>query len=69
MKIVIANMVLHNYIKRYSQNHDHFDETMDEPNHNISKHISNIAYHEESYDTIDNTTYDIIILRDDIAVS
>ena len=40
VKIVIAIMALHNYIRRYSQNHDHFDGTMDKPSHNISEHIS-----------------------------
>ena len=38
----------------------------DEPSHGISKHI---ASHKESYETIDRTTQDIIILRDGIAVS
>ena len=32
-------MALHNYIRRYSQNHDHFDEIMDEPSHSISEHM------------------------------
>ena len=43
VKIVIATMALHNCIRRYSQNHDNFDETMDEPIHNISEHISNMV--------------------------
>ena len=59
VKKVIATMALHNYIRRYSQNRDHFDEITDEPSHSIS----------ESYETIDNTTQDIIILRGGIAAS
>ncbi|KAH9800668.1 DDE Tnp4 domain-containing protein [Citrus sinensis] len=59
VKKVIATMALHNYIRRYSQNHDHFDEIMDESSHSIS----------ESYETIDDTAQDIIILRDGIAAS
>ncbi|KAH9792922.1 DDE Tnp4 domain-containing protein [Citrus sinensis] len=66
VKIVIATMALHNYIRRYSQNNDHFDEMMDEPSHSISEHI---VSHEESYETIDSTTQDIIILKDGIAAS
>lgn len=69
VKIVVATMALHNYIRRYSQNHDNFDETMDGPSDDISEHISNIASHIESYDSVDNTTQDIIILRDSIAAS
>ena len=34
---VITTMALHNYIRRYSQNHDHFDEIMDESSHSISE--------------------------------
>ena len=64
VKIVVTTMTLHNCIRRYSQNHDHFDETMDEPIYSVSEHISNIASHEECYDTIDNIVQDIIILRD-----
>ena len=30
-------MALHNYIRKYSQNHDHFDEITDEPSHSISE--------------------------------
>lgn len=69
VKIVIPTMVLHNYIWRYLQNHNYFNETIDKISHHVSKHISNIASHEESYDTVDNTIQDIIILRDDIATS
>ena len=46
MKIVIPTMALHNYIRRYSQNHDHFDQTTDESSYSVSEHISNIASHE-----------------------
>ena len=42
---------------------------MDERSHIVSEHISNIASHEKSYDIDDNTTQDIIILRDNIATS
>ncbi|XP_024046603.1 putative nuclease HARBI1 [Citrus clementina] len=66
VKIVIGTMALHNYIRRYSQNNDHFDEMTDEPSHSISEHI---ASHEESCETIDSTTQDIIILKDGIATS
>lgn len=69
VKIVIPTMVFRNYIWRYSQNHNHFNETIDKISHHVSKHISNIASHEESYDIVDNTIQDIIILRDDIAAS
>ena len=66
VKIFIATMTLHNYIRRYSQNNDHFDEMTDELSHSINEHI---ASHEESYETIDSTTQDIIILKDGITAS
>ena len=66
---VITTMALHNYIRRYSQNHDHFDETMDEPSHSNNEHISKIASPKESYNTIDNIAQNIIILRDGIVAS
>ena len=69
VKIVITTMALHNYIRGHSQNHDHFDETMDKLNHNNSEHISYIASPTKSYDTVDNITQDKIIFRDGVAAS
>ena len=64
---VITTMALHNYIRRHSQNYNHFDETMDEPSHSNSEHISKIASPKESYDTTDNIAQNMTILGDAIA--
>ena len=69
IKIVVAIMDLNNYIRRHSQNYDHFIIVMDDPCHSVGEHIRNIVSHQESYDTDDGIAQDLIILKDIISTS